>query len=86
MKLPEAIKRLFTKDEVFTFVAHDQTEPTIVVYEPDCKVDQIHAVNGYLLVPHPIARRLPAPHGNITHAQGNVPCWKLVDLSDAGPN
>jgi hypothetical protein len=81
VKIPEAIKRLFEKDEVYTFVSHDQVEPTIVVYEPDCKVDQIHSGGGYLLIPHPIARRLPEPHGTITHANGNVPCWKLGDLT-----
>ncbi len=83
MRLPEAIKRLIAKDETVTFVSHDQKEPEIVVYEPDCKVYQIHSVNGFLLVPHTIARRLPEPHGNITHAQGNVPCWKLAELADA---
>ena len=81
MRLPEEIRCLFRPDEIFTFVAHDQTPVATVVLEPDCPRDQIHAVNGLILVPHVIARRLPEAEGVLTHAQGSVPCWKLSSLA-----
>jgi len=81
VRLPDVIRRLFEKGEVYTFVAHDQKAPEVVVYEPDCQEDKIHAVNGYLLVPHQIARRLPEPHGTVTSERGNTPCWKLAQLA-----
>jgi hypothetical protein len=82
-RLPQELRSRFLKTEVWGYIEHDQKPAEYVVFDPQCAADQIHLVNGFLVIPHVMAKRLPDPTRIITlpgqRAQGG---WKLTDLGE----
>jgi hypothetical protein len=81
-RLPQELRSRFLKTEIWGFIEHDQKPPEWVVFDPKCAADQIHLVNGFLVIPAAMAKRLPEPTRIIGLAEGTTGGWKLSDLGE----
>ena len=82
-RLPQELRSRFLKTEIWGFIDHDQHEIEYVVFDPECQPDKIHQVNGFLVIPATMARRLPDPTRQIhIPGKGTTGGWKLTDLGE----
>jgi hypothetical protein len=82
-RLPQELRSRFLKTEAWGYIEHDQKPAEYVVFDPQCPVDQIHLVNGFLVIPGVLARRMPDPTRIITMpGEGTTGGWLLTDLGE----